>query len=51
MALTKIPSSLIEQANQSIRGDPGITYSALSDFDVEGLNGGKNAPTGLHAEL
>jgi len=30
-----------------MRGDPGITYSALSDFDVEGLNGGKNAPTAL----
>jgi hypothetical protein len=30
-----------------MRGNPGITYSALSDFDVEGLNGGKNAPTGL----
>jgi hypothetical protein len=30
-----------------MRGDPAITYSALSDFDVEGLNGGKNAPTNL----
>ena len=30
-----------------MRGDPAITYSALSDFNVEGLNGGKTAPTGL----
>ena len=30
-----------------MRVDPGITYSALSDFNVEGLNGGKNVPTGL----
>jgi hypothetical protein len=30
-----------------MRGDPAMTYSALSDFNVEGLNGGKTVPTAL----